>query len=162
MPCVEIPARIVESLRTLACLADVSGPLQAQEIASRAGLPPAQTAKILQLLGWAGFVASRRGTKGGFWLVQPADRIRAAEVMTFLTHRVRTAPHRQMDPLAAVLARVLTRCQKEFDEITIADLAGAAKSRGGRSSRKTLQVQQNRRVAFGTDKSTHTARGAKS
>lgn len=52
-----LPPRIYESLKTLSCLANAGGPLQAHQIASRASLPPAQTAKILQLMTWAGLSA---------------------------------------------------------------------------------------------------------
>lgn len=50
MLCSNLPPRIYESLKTLCCLAKGSGPLQAHEIAFAAHLPPAQTAKILQLM----------------------------------------------------------------------------------------------------------------
>jgi Rrf2 family protein len=48
MLCPELPPRIYESLKTLCCLAGSEKPLQAHEIAAATGLPPAQTAKILQ------------------------------------------------------------------------------------------------------------------
>ena len=72
MLCPELPPRIYESLKTLCCLAAANRPLQAHEVAVAASLPPAQTAKILQQMAWAGFVESRRGAKGGFWLQKPA------------------------------------------------------------------------------------------
>ena len=50
MLCAELPPRIYESLKTLCCLAAAMRPLQANEIAQAASLPPAQTANILQLL----------------------------------------------------------------------------------------------------------------
>lgn len=123
MFCSELPPRIHDSLEILVCLARESGPLHAQKIARNAELPPSQTAKILQSLGWAGFVVSRRGTKGGFWLAQPANQIRATEVIDFFARRYRGRSQGEQDPLARILDRVLARCQKAFDEITIADLA---------------------------------------
>src|SRR5437660_549073 len=83
MLCAGLPPRIYESLKTLCCLANAAGPVQAHEVAAAASLPPAQTAKILQLMTWAGFVESRRGTKGGYWLVTPADHIRVTDVADF-------------------------------------------------------------------------------
>jgi Rrf2 family protein len=83
--CMDLPPRIYESLKTLGCLANARGPLQAHEIASATGLPPAQTAKILQSMTWAGFVESRRGARGGFWLVVPASRIRVTDVIEFFS-----------------------------------------------------------------------------
>jgi hypothetical protein len=85
--CTDLPPRIYESLKTLGCLANARGPLQAHEIASATGLPPAQTAKILQSMTWAGFIESRRGARGGFWLVIPASRIRVTDVIEFFPHQ---------------------------------------------------------------------------
>lgn len=121
MLCPELPPRIYESLKTLCCLAASGKPLQAHEIAAATDLPAAQTAKILQQMVWAGFVESRRGTKGGFWLVKPAARIRVTDVVTFFTHPVQV--HQQKDPVLQALARATARCRKEFSRITIADLA---------------------------------------
>ncbi len=100
MLCAELPPRIYESLKTLCCLANASEPLQAQEIASAASLPPAQTAKILQLMTWAGFVESRRGTKGGFWLIRPPDAIHVTDVDDFFAHRTRVHRPRKRDGFA--------------------------------------------------------------
>jgi len=116
----ELPPRIYESLRTLCCLAAATRPLQAHEIAHMTHLPPAQTAKILQQMTWAGFARSRRGTKGGFWLRRPAGRIRVTDVADFLCHPVELPRN---DPVYQALAGVATRCKKEFSRITIADLS---------------------------------------
>ncbi len=89
MLCSDLPPRIYESLKILCCLAIAKRPPEAHQIAAAAALPPAQTAKILQMMTWAGFVESRRGTKGGFWLCTPPDRIRVTEVGDFF------APHNQ-------------------------------------------------------------------
>jgi Rrf2 family protein len=123
MLCAGLPPRIYESLKTLCCLANVSEPLQAQEIAAAAGLPPAQTAKILQLMTWAGFIESRRGTKGGFWLVMPAKRIRVTDVADFFVHHTQEHPSQKQDGLLKALEQATARCQKEFSQITVADLA---------------------------------------
>jgi hypothetical protein len=51
MLCAGLLPRIYASLKTLCCLANAAGPLQAPEITAAAGrLPPTQTAKILQLM----------------------------------------------------------------------------------------------------------------
>lgn len=127
MLCSELPPRIYESLKTLCCLAKAPGALQAHEIASMAKLPPAQTAKVLQALTWAGFLVSRRGTRGGFWLAQPADKIHVPDVITSLTHKTRDRAEREQDGVTKVLARALARCKRDFGQITLADLARAAK-----------------------------------
>src|SRR5215467_1072746 len=123
MLCAGLPPHIYESLKTLCCLANASGPLQAHEIAFEADLPPAQTAKILQMMTWAGFVESRRGTKGGFWLVTPALHIRVADVFAFFRpkHPAKTAGSE--DPVLQALEKLSTECEKELEHITIADLA---------------------------------------
>jgi Rrf2 family protein len=165
MFCSELPRRTQESLKILVCLAHASGPLQAKEVAARAELPPAQTSKILQSLGWAGFAVSRRGTKGGFWLAQPAGRIRAAEVINFFTHRNRGHSKAQQDPLTRALGRVLARCQKAFDEITIADLARSMSCRPhniSRSKQKARRVPEPSRGRPASKRSPSIVRGAKS
>jgi Rrf2 family protein len=116
----ELPPRIYEALKILCCLAAAKKPLQAHEVVAATHLPPSQTAKILQQMTWAGVVESRRGTKGGFWLVKPAGRIRVADIVAFFTH---PAPsEEQKDPLVQALVRVTAPCRKEFSHITIADL----------------------------------------
>lgn len=117
----ELPSRVYESLKTLCCLAAAHRPLQADEIAAAASLPPAQTAKILQQMTWAGFVESRRGTKGGFWLQKPAASIRVTDVADFFSRPVKV--QRQEDPVFQGLARATEKCRNEFRRITIADLA---------------------------------------
>jgi DNA-binding IscR family transcriptional regulator len=122
----ELPPRIYEALKTLCCLAAAKKPLQAHEVAAATTLPPPQTAKILQQMTWASFVESRRGTKGGFWLVKLAARIRVADIVAFFTH---PAPSEERkDPLVQALVRATAPCRKEFSHITIADLARLSSS----------------------------------
>lgn len=123
MLCAGLPQHLYESLKALCCLANARGPLQAHEIASAADLPPAQTAKILQLMTWAGFVESRRGTKGGFWLITPADRIRVTDVTDFFAHHTKGHLPQKRNGLLKALERAMARCHKEFAHITVADLA---------------------------------------
>ena len=121
MLCPELPPRIYESLKTLCCLAAANRPLQAHEIAVAASLPPAQTAKILQQMAWAGFVESRRGAKGGFWLQKPAASIRVTDVADFFRRPAQAQQHD--DPVVQALAHATEKCHKEFRRITIADLS---------------------------------------
>jgi Rrf2 family protein len=132
----ELPPRIYESLKALCCLAVADKPMRAHEIAAAAALPPAQTAKILQQMTWAGFVESRRGIKGGFWLLKAPARIRVTDVVTFFAHR--TASRRLKDPVLQALAQATKRCRKELDRITISDLVKlSASKRGSKHRRKT-------------------------
>ena len=148
MLCPGLPPRIYESLKTLCCLANAAGPLQAHEIAAAADLPPAQTAKILQLMTWAGFIESRRGTKGGYWLVTPADHIRVTDVADFFTHHIQDNLRQEPDPLWKALARVTDRCQKEFANITVADLAkvSGCEPTGRRRVRGAVAIHQPRKL----------------
>ena len=141
MLCPELPPRIYESLKTLCCLAGSEKPLQAHEVAAATNLPPAQTAKILQQMAWAGFVESRRGTKGGFWLVKPAARIHLAEVVAFFAHPVQV--NQRKDPMLRALARATSQCRKEFSRITIADLGvlSACKTLRGPVRAKPLKAR---------------------
>ena len=125
MLCSNLPPRIYESLKTLCCLANADRPLLAQEIASAAKLPPAQTAKILQMMTWAGFVESRRGTKGGFWLAKRAGRIRVTDVVDFFAHHEESERSMEQDGLLKALEHATAQCRNQFSRITVADLAKA-------------------------------------
>lgn len=147
MLCDGLPARIYESLKTLCCLAEASQPLQAKQIAAAAGLPAAQTAKILQMMTWAGFMKSRRGTKGGFWLVRPADSIRVTDVADFFSRHTRHSREQKMDGLLKALEGATARCHKEFSRITVADLAKthACRPARPRRARRVNSAQQHRK-----------------
>lgn len=103
MLCSELPPRIHQSLEVLVCLARDSGPLQTQQISAKTKLLPAQTAKILQSLTWTGFVDSRRGIHGGFWLSRPAHRVHVAKVIAFFARRQGAYPVTGPGPLIRVL-----------------------------------------------------------
>jgi len=133
--CADLPPRIYESLKILCCLAKHERPSQAHEIARWTGLPVAQTAKVLQSMVWAGFVRSRRGTTGGFWLVTPPHRIRVSDVIDFFTHRDHTETA-GTDCVSQALRRATARCQREFRHITIANLVTEYERQESRKSRK--------------------------
>ena len=145
----DLPPRIYESLKTLGCLANARGPLQAHEIASATGLPPAQTAKILQSMTWAGFVESRRGARGGFWLVVPASRIRVTDVVEFFSHHPPSTPGQDSDSVVQALAPANARCQREYRHVTVADIAkldrSARSKRTGRNSNSTAWRQRKKK-----------------
>jgi len=126
MLCPELPPRIYESLRTLCCLAAANRPLQAQEIALASSLPPAQTAKLLQQMTSGGFVWSRRGAKGGFWLRKPAASIRVTDVAAFFC---RPAELQRNDPVRQALAHATTPWNAALDA-AFQPLMLAAKLRG--------------------------------
>jgi DNA-binding IscR family transcriptional regulator len=95
---------------------------------------------------WAGFIESRRGTKGGYWLVTPAERIRVTDVADFFTHHVQRDLRQERDPLLKALARATARSRKEFAQITVADLAKASGCEPAVSTRqRTMATEEHRK-----------------
>src|SRR2546426_1562043 len=93
----------------------------------------AETAKILQLLVWGGFVTSRRGTKGGFHLAASADQITMGEVINFFLSRHPPEPD---DDLAVmrVFEKTSAPCRRAFSRLTLADMVARRSSRGRKRS----------------------------
>ena len=116
-----LPKRVHSALKCLCCLAEAGTSLQAHQIAERTGIAKAETAKILQLLCWAGFVHSKRGTKGGFWLNGTADQINAGKVITFFlaNHSEET---KEEDPVSRAIEMSSARCQRVLADLTLADI----------------------------------------
>jgi Rrf2 family protein len=54
------------------------------QIADREGISTANAGKLMWLLNKADFVHSTRGTKGGYSLARPADKIRLSEIIKVL------------------------------------------------------------------------------
>src|SRR5437868_11709939 len=116
--------------------------MQSQKIAERIRVSKAETAKILQLLVWGGFVTSRRGTKGG--LPAEADQITMGEVIDFFLSRHPPEPD---DDLAVmrVFEKTSAPCQKAFGRLTLVDVASIRQTKrseiarrgSARSGRKT-------------------------
>ncbi len=71
----------------LLCQMATSGqdaPYNARDLASQTHLPLPMVSKILKALARGGILESHRGTKGGFRLIRPAERIRISEVIQAL------------------------------------------------------------------------------
>jgi Rrf2 family protein len=119
------------SLRAILCLATrrtegtaAGAALTTQQIADRARIPAGYLAKVLQVLGRAGLVASQRGLNGGFFLkadpttlslldivaaVEPSRRIIRCP-LGLAEHRVHLCPlHRRLDDAAAGVEEMLRR-----------------------------------------------------
>lgn len=60
------------------------GPIKIEAIARAQSIPPRFLATILNQLKQGGFVESRRGAEGGYWLARPANRLSVGEVMRFV------------------------------------------------------------------------------
>jgi len=78
-----LETRVHQALKCLVCLAESEAPRRANELAQTTGIPPSETAKILYFLTWAGFISSKRGPNGGFWLRRSPTEIHVQDVMTF-------------------------------------------------------------------------------
>ena len=127
------PKRLQSALKALCCLAESGNGMQSQEIAERIRVSKAETAKILQLLVWGGFVTSRRGSKGGFHLAAEADQITMGEVIDFFLSRHPPEPD---DDLAVmrVFEKTSAPCQRVFSRLTLADMVARRSSRGRKRS----------------------------
>ncbi|MGH9320433.1 MAG: RrF2 family transcriptional regulator [Vicinamibacteria bacterium] len=112
----------------------------AREIAKGYGLPPDLLAKILQKLAREGLVVSHQGTKGGYSLGRPADRIQVVSVIEavdgplsltqcftdegtcdqFDTCNVKSPLQRLNDQVLAMLSQVTIAgmCEEDFQILT--------------------------------------------
>jgi len=95
--------------------------MQSQEIAEQIHVSTAETAKILQLLVWGGFVTSRRGTKGGFHLAADANRVTMGEVIDFFLSRHPPEPNGN-SAVMRVFEETSAPCQRAFSRLTLADI----------------------------------------
>ena len=115
------PKRLQSALKALCCLAQSGNGLQSQQIAERIHLSTAESAKILQLLVWGGFVTSRRGSKGGFHLATRADQVTMGEVIEFFLSRHPAEPDTDSSVMR-VFEKTSAPCQKAFGKLTLADI----------------------------------------
>ena len=135
------PKRLQSALKALCSLAGSGREMQSPEVARQIDVTAAETAKILQLLVWGGFVASRRGSKGGFRLAAPATEITLGQVIDFFQARHSVEPEGN-SAVMRVLQASLSPCQKSFGELTVADVVGQPRAvatkrpRGAGVSRK--------------------------
>jgi Rrf2 family protein len=137
------PKRLQSALKALCCLAQTGTEMQAPAIADQIDVPKSETAKILQLLVWGGFVSSRRGTKGGFRLAMPAEEITMGEVINFFMTRHPKPPEKSSAVMRA-LEESMAGAQEKFANLTLSAVikfpASRPKTRfhtSGRSKHRT-------------------------
>jgi len=116
------PKRLQSALKALCCLASSGKEMQSQVIAAHIGVPEAETAKILQLLVWGGFVTSRRGIKGGFQLASEPSRITMGAVIDFFLARHPVEPKGDF-PVMRALEQTMGVCQKKFAQMNLLEAA---------------------------------------
>jgi Rrf2 family protein len=112
------PKRLQSALKALCCLAQTGTEMQAPAIAVEIDVPKSETAKILQLLVWGGFVSSRRGTKGGFRLAMPAEEITMGQVISFFMTRHPQKPEKS-SPVMRALDESMAGAQDKFSNLTL-------------------------------------------
>jgi len=137
------PKRLQSALKALCCLAQSGKEIQCHEIAERIRVPFAETAKILQLLVWGGFVTSRRGSKGGFQLASSTDQITMGEVINFFLTRRAVEPEKSSSVMRT-LYDYMAPCQKEFAKLSLAEVAAVIKSprkRTGTDANKSARAR---------------------
>lgn len=117
-----LPKRLESALKALGFLSQAKGPVLSPVIAEHIDVSKDETAKVLQLLAWGGFVISRRGSKGGFHLARPASKIVVGDVIDFfLTHHsTETAGN---SPVMRNFRRFMDPCEQAFGSLTLADAA---------------------------------------
>jgi len=127
------------ALRAAACLAREAGtPRTAQDLAAATRVPPGYLAKVLQQLGRADIVRSRRGIGGGFELTRAPERISVLDVLDAVDpiRRIERCPlalpehagalcalHRKLDDAYALV-------EETFRATALADLLRPPQRRG--------------------------------
>ena len=150
------PKRLQSALKALCCLAQAGTEMQAPAIAAHIDVPKAETAKILQLLVWGGFVTSRRGTKGGFQLAGAAERITMGEVIDFFMARHPVEPD-QHSPVMQALQSSLAPGQRKFAELTLAEVINFPEHHRKRKPRQGGSHTTNSSIRKSTKRSRHHA-----
>jgi DNA-binding IscR family transcriptional regulator len=121
------PKRLQSALKALCCLAESESAMLSPDVARRIGVSAAETAKILQLLVWGGFIVSRRGSKGGFHLAASPERITMKQVIDFFMARHPLETEKN-SPVMRALRRCMSPCQKLFGKLSLAEMATSPKS----------------------------------
>ena len=128
-----ISAKVDYAVRAAVQLAaaEGSGPVKGDEIAAAQDIPINFLENILSLLRNAGFVLSRRGAEGGYWLALPADQITVAEIVRVIDGplaAVRGVRPSETDfrppaqPLRDVWVAVRASLRAILEEVTLADI----------------------------------------
>jgi Rrf2 family protein len=122
VPWPDLPVRVYQSLKILCCLNRAGGPLKARQIARLEVIAPAQAAKVLEHLAQAGFVHSRRGMKGGYWLALSTERIRVRDVLRSFGPRF---PAREPRPngVTKAMRKITEPARQAFEQLTIAAIS---------------------------------------
>lgn len=107
---------------------DGSTPVKIAEIAARQEIPQKFLELILSQLKQGGFLGSRRGADGGYFLAKPADQITVGDVLRHIEGPI--APGRRMvekssadeSPFSELWQQVEQALSSVVDQTTFADL----------------------------------------
>lgn len=119
------------ALRAIVAIAQAKGEAAVtQWIAKVTKVPPGYLPKVLQMLGRARLVDSRRGLGGGFKLAKPADRLTVLEVVNAVDpiKRIERCPldleshSGSLCPLHKRLDEATEYVERSFSNTTIAEL----------------------------------------
>jgi Rrf2 family protein len=119
------------ALRAIVCLgANAGTPLTTEQVAEQTRVPAGYLSKVLQALGRAGLVASRRGLHGGFTLGRAPDAISVLTVINAVDpiQRIRHCPlglkshGTRLCPLHHRLDSAAEMVEQAFGETTLAEL----------------------------------------
>lgn len=121
------------ALRAVVAIAqEHGGSATTQSIADLTKVPPGYLPKVLQMLGRAGIVQSKRGLGGGFKLVKPAETLTVLEVVNAVDpiKRIEKCPlnieahDSVLCPLHKRLDEAIELVERSFAHSTIAELLG--------------------------------------
>lgn len=119
------------ALRAVVAIAQANGDTAVtQRIAKSTKVPPGYLSKVLQTLGRAGLVESKRGLGGGFRLAKPANEISLLEVVNAVDpiKRIRECPlglethGADLCPLHKRLDDAIEHVERCFAHTTISEL----------------------------------------
>ncbi len=137
-----VSAKCYYALRAIYALAEhhETTPLKANEIAERQHIPIKFLEAILSQLKGGGYVRSRRGVEGGYFLAKQADRLKVGEIIRFIdgpvapvdcvsVSRPRACEYPGHCPFFGFWGRVRQAISDVVDQTTFADLIAENASR---------------------------------
>ncbi len=116
------------------------GPVKISEIAEAQAIPVRFLEVILNQLRQGGFVQSRRGVEGGYYLIRQADQLTVGEILQFIEG--------PMVPVACMTEKGATKCSLHGNCVFIPMWKQAAKAASGVYDQTTFQDLVNDAAAM--------------
>lgn len=121
-----VTARLAYGLGALVDLAAAGRPVKGDVLAGRHGVSTGFLENILAELRRAGFVASKRGGHGGYWLARPAADITVADVIRTLDGAAVVERTSRWDGLDTVWESISQATMDAAQAITLDTVAGGS------------------------------------